>query len=88
MKIFVVNCGSSSIKYQLFDMADESVLAGGLLERVGTDEALLTHRVDASSHEARVRAGDHATGVGIILRTLTGGDGGVKTRPVPRSWGL
>ena len=35
MKVFVVNCGSSSIKYQLFDMTDESVLARGLLERVG-----------------------------------------------------
>ena len=49
MKIFVVNCGSSSIKYQLFDMTDESVLARGLLERVGTDDALLMHRAGDAS---------------------------------------
>ena len=39
MKVFVVNCGSSSIKYQLFDMSNESVLAKGLLERVGSSDA-------------------------------------------------
>jgi len=44
MKILVVNCGSSSVKYQLFDMTDESVLAKGIVERVGSDEAFIKHR--------------------------------------------
>ncbi|MBO4698776.1 hypothetical protein J5690_04095, partial [bacterium] len=35
MKIFVLNCGSSSIKYQLFDMTDETVIAKGLAEKIG-----------------------------------------------------
>ena len=38
MKILVVNAGSSSIKYQVFDMTDESVLAKGLVDRVGIPE--------------------------------------------------
>lgn len=70
MKIFVVNCGSSSIKYQLFDMTDESVLAKGLLERVGTAGGVLRHRTDGGSHESRLAVGDHAAGLKIILDAL------------------
>ncbi len=44
MKILVVNCGSSSVKYQLFDMANEAVLAKGIVERVGTDDAFIKHQ--------------------------------------------
>jgi acetate kinase len=44
MKILVINTGSSSIKYELFDMAHESVLASGVAERIGEEEGLLTHR--------------------------------------------
>jgi acetate kinase len=44
MKILVINTGSSSIKYELFDMADESVLASGVAERIGEAGGLLTHR--------------------------------------------
>lgn len=43
MKILVVNAGSSSLKYQLYDMTDESVLAKGRVERIGMDTAILTH---------------------------------------------
>ncbi len=49
MKIFVVNCGSSSIKYQLFDMPGETVLAGGVLDRLGSDQAELKYETDAGS---------------------------------------
>lgn len=44
MKIFVLNCGSSSLKYKLFDMTDESVLAEGKVERVGQDNAVVSHQ--------------------------------------------
>jgi len=44
MKTLVINSGSSSIKYQLFDMADKRVLAAGLLEQIGEKESRLTHR--------------------------------------------
>ena len=43
MKILVVNCGSSSLKYQLLDMADESLLAKGLCERIGIDGSVMKH---------------------------------------------
>ena len=45
MKILVINCGSSSIKYQLFDMKDESVLATGLVEKIGTESSIIKHQV-------------------------------------------
>ncbi len=44
MKIFVLNCGSSSVKYKLYDMTDETVLADGRVERVGQDNAIVTHQ--------------------------------------------
>jgi len=70
MKIFVVNCGSSSIKYQLFDMADESVLAKGLLERVGTAGAVLHHLAGDESRDADAAATNHTAGLKIILEAL------------------
>ena len=44
MNILVVNCGSSSIKYQIFDVLNSSVLASGLIEKIGEPESRLTHR--------------------------------------------
>ena len=70
MKVFVVNCGSSSIKYQLFNMTDESVIAKGVLERVGTEQAKLVHQADGMSTERVVPAPDHAAGLRIILDVL------------------
>ena len=77
MKIFVVNCGSSSIKYQLFDMPAETVLASGMLERVGTDEAVLKHEAGAGPSRNEVAAPDHATGLRIILDALVSAPGSV-----------
>ncbi len=73
MKVFVVNCGSSSIKYKLFDMGDESVLAKGLLERVGRPEALLHHAAGEAAIEKNVSADDHAAGLRLILEVLVAG---------------
>jgi len=44
VKVLVLNAGRSSIKYELFNMTDRSVLASGLLERIGEPESRLTHR--------------------------------------------
>ncbi len=71
MKVFVVNCGSSSIKYQLFEMADESVLAKGLLERIGTSESVLHHSAGGQKHDSPVEAPDHSAGLMLILKALT-----------------
>ncbi len=77
MKIFVVNCGSSSIKYQLFDMPDETSPARGAVERVGTDRAVLQHETDAGVVRTEVSAPDHAIGLKIILDALVSAPGGV-----------
>ena len=45
MKILVINCGSSSLKYQLIDMERETVTAKGLCERIGIEGSKLTHKV-------------------------------------------
>ncbi|MBI5187332.1 MAG: acetate kinase [Nitrospinae bacterium] len=73
MKIFVINTGSSSIKYQLFQMADSQVLASGLLERIGESTSKLKHQ-SARSPEAVVRekvVPDHEQGLREIVDLLT-----------------
>ena len=45
MKILVINCGSSSLKYQLIDMQTEESLAQGLVERIGIDGSVLTQKL-------------------------------------------
>ncbi|MDB4444610.1 acetate/propionate family kinase, partial [bacterium] len=49
MKVLVINSGSSSIKYQLFDMTDQMVLASGLLERIGEPTSRLTHHTQRAT---------------------------------------
>ena len=46
MKILVINCGSSSLKYQLIDMTTEESLAQGLVERIGIEGSVLTQKVE------------------------------------------
>ena len=45
MNIFIINTGSSSIKYQLFKMPDENPVCSGLVERIGLDDAIITHKI-------------------------------------------
>ncbi len=77
MKVFVVNCGSSSVKYKLFDMADESVLARGVLERVGSEDGQLHHTAGGASVSRPVAAPDHRAGLELILQALVAPDRGV-----------
>jgi acetate kinase len=73
MKVFTVNCGSSSIKFQLFDMTDESVIAKGIMERVGTPEATLAMTVlgrDVPAAPAGAGGADHKVGLGTIVREM------------------
>lgn len=51
MNVLVINCGSSSLKYQLMNMNDESVLAKGLVERIGIEGSQLTHEVPGKDKE-------------------------------------
>ena len=77
MKVFVVNCGSSSIKYQLFSMTNEDVLAKGVLERLGTDQAALHHAARGRSWKLAVQAANHTEGLRKILGVLLDAEKGV-----------
>ncbi len=80
MKILVVNAGSSSLKYQLIDMENESVLAKGNCEQIGT-ESTFTHKVP-SDETKNIKAlpmemQDHAAALKIVLDTLVDTEHGV-----------
>ncbi len=74
MKILVINTGSSSIKYQLFDMAKETVLATGMAERIGSDAGTLSHTVtaaDGTRNTIEITENmDHARGLSRIAALL------------------
>ena len=48
MKVLVINCGSSSLKYQLIDMEGEKVLCKGLCERIGMESSMITHEANGT----------------------------------------
>ena len=78
MKILVLNCGSSSLKYQLFDMTDETVIAKGLVERIGINGSRVRHK--RAVGDDIVREGDisdHTDAIKIILGMLTAPGTGV-----------
>ena len=75
MKILVINTGSSSIKYELFDMQRQLVMASGLAEKIGEATGVLTHRVFVRTHSSRQKTekgviADHAAGLSRIVALL------------------
>jgi acetate kinase len=72
MKILVLNCGSSSIKYQLIELSEETDLkAKGLLDRIGLPTSELTHQVTGKEKYKVVQdIPDHQVGINLILKTL------------------
>ena len=77
MKILVINAGSSSIKYQLFAMPGFTILAKGMIERIGEADANLVHNRHGNKHVARIDAPDHDAGMNVLLATLTDANIGV-----------
>ena len=72
MNILVLNCGSSSIKYQLFDMQDSArVLAKGLLERIGITDGILTHKpTGKDNYKVVLDIPDHTVGINMVMEAL------------------
>ena len=70
MKILVVNCGSSSLKYQLINMETEEVLASGKYERIGEKEAFITHKVNGQKIEIKNPAYNHTEAIEFTLQQL------------------
>lgn len=71
MFILVINCGSSSLKYQLLDMDTRNPLARGLVERIGLAGAVLTHRAENKEKEViTAEIPNHAVAIQLVLETL------------------
>lgn len=78
MKILVLNCGSSSLKYQLINTEDETVLAKGLVERIGIEGSMLTHKPAGKENlvvEKPMK--DHEIAVKLVLEALIDKTAGV-----------
>ena len=78
MKVLVVNAGSSSLKYQLFDTATESVLAKGICERIGID-GRIEHRKGENGEKVKADYSmpDHSVATEIVIKYLTDPELGV-----------
>ena len=70
MKILVLNCGSSSLKYQLIDMKDKKLLAKGNFERIGEKEAFLTHKVGENKTIINTPVFTHDEALKVIINQL------------------
>ena len=77
MKVLVVNAGSSSLKYQLFDMESGEVLAKGLCERIGIDGKITHKRPGKADHEQQTELRDHKAAIELVLSLLTDAELGV-----------
>ena len=77
MKILVVNAGSSSLKYQLFDMETDEVLAKGLCERVGIDGFITHKRPGKDDYKSQANLGDHKASIELVLKLLCDDELGV-----------
>ena len=77
MIVLVINCGSSSIKYQVFDMPEKKVLAKGLIDRIGLESGSLTHKVEDTKHQFEKAIPDHKVGMQLILAALVDPEHGV-----------
>lgn len=71
MKILVLNCGSSSLKYQLIDMENEKVIAKGYFERIGSYDSFVTHKVNGEKYRYDVIARDHGEAIKFVLKQFT-----------------
>ena len=80
MKVLVINCGSSSLKYQFIDMADEKVLAKGLCERIGMEKSFVKHaRGEDDSVVIDKAMGDHNDAITTVIGLLMDAENGVIT---------
>ena len=71
MKILVLNCGSSSLKYQLINMDNEEVIAKGYFERIGHYDSFVTHKVNGEKYKYEVIARNHEEAIRFVLKQFT-----------------
>ena len=69
-KIISVNAGSSSLKFQLFEMDDESVITSGVIERIGLEDSIFTIKYQGEKSVTTQNIKDHKVAVQLLLDTL------------------
>ncbi|MBR4161309.1 MAG: acetate kinase [Bacteroidaceae bacterium] len=74
MKILVLNCGSSSIKYALYNMTDQSVITSGGIEKIGLPDSCIIVKLNGEKHKMERPIAEHTAGVQWIFEVLTTGD--------------
>ena len=74
MKILVLNCGSSSIKYALYNMDDHTVITSGGIEKIGLPDSFITVKLQGEKHRIMRPIEEHTAGVQFIFEVLTQGD--------------
>ncbi len=78
MKVLVINCGSSSLKYQVLDMTNETLLAKGLVERIGLEGSFLTHeKIGMDKFKVEEPMENHKDAIGHVLKALIDANHGV-----------
>ncbi len=77
MKVLVINAGSSSIKYRLYQMPEAMVLAKGIVEKIGEEASKLSHCYNDKTHKIDTKVKNHEEGMELILSTLVSKDVGV-----------
>ena len=77
IKVLVINAGSSSVKYQLYQMPEGEVLAKGILEKIGDDVSGLTHIHNGNTYKVQTKVKDHEKAMEVILQTLVDNEVGV-----------
>ncbi|MDR0978732.1 MAG: acetate kinase [Lachnospiraceae bacterium] len=77
MKILVLNCGSSSFKYQLINMENDEVMAKGNYERIAIGESFLTHTVNGEKHKFTHPVNSHKEAIAFVMTQLTNSEYGV-----------
>ncbi len=74
MKILVLNCGSSSIKYALYNMDDRSVITSGGIEKIGLPDSFIKYKANGEKFQFEAPVPEHTAGVQLIFKVLTEGE--------------
>lgn len=78
MKILALNCGSSSVKYQLFDWDNKQLIAKGIVERIGIGDSFIVNEVPGrENHRVEYECHDHVSAINLVVHTLENKENGV-----------
>ena len=69
-KVMSFNCGSSSVKFKLYEMPEEKVLCSGIVERIGHDDGIFTIKYDGTKDTKVLPVQDHAVAVDIVVKGM------------------